>query len=145
MDIPFLDKWRKRNVVAHGVAVRVGDPDAAGVAELLAECDLLRAQAQDAGVELDDSPGSLTALDQLVPQWRDDPEVLPWLGNDAGLYLGTVIVRTVPGAVWQVWPNGLPVVKLESGREIDVVAIGHEWAESGTPELSQTLAEASEN
>lgn len=145
MDIPFLDRWRKRNATAQGVAVRVVDPDAAGVAELLAECDLLRAQAQDAGVELDDSPGSLTALDQLVPQWRDDPEVLPWLGNDAGLYLGTVIVRTVPGAVWQVWPNGLPVVRLESGREIDVVAIGHAWAESGTPELSQTLAEASEN
>ncbi|MCZ4123782.1 DUF6278 family protein [Streptomyces sp. H39-S7] len=145
MDIPFLDKWRKRHPEAPGVVVRGGDPDAASVTELLAECDLLRAQAEDAGVELDDSPGSLTALDQLVPQWRDDPEVLPWLGNDAGLYLGTVIVRTVPGAVWQVWPNGLPVVRLESGREIDVVGIGHEWAESGTPELSQTLAEASEN
>ncbi|MEU3462269.1 DUF6278 family protein [Streptomyces sp. NPDC006733] len=145
MDIPFLDKWRKRHPAARGVAVYGGEPDPAGVAELLAECDLLRAQAQDAGVELDDTPGSLTALDQLVPQWRDDPEVLPWLGNDAGLYLGTVIVRTVPGAAWQVWPNGLPVVKLDSGREIDVVGIGHEWAESGTPELSQTHAEASEN
>ncbi|MDJ0340827.1 DUF6278 family protein [Streptomyces sp. H10-C2] len=145
MDIPFLDKWRKRNAMARGVAVRGGDPDPAGVAELLSECDLLRAQAGDAGVELDDSPGSLTALDQLVPQWRDDPEVLPWLGNDAGLYLGTVIVRTVPGAAWQVWPNGQPVVKLASGREIDVVGIGHEWAESGTPELSQTHAEASES
>lgn len=145
MDIPFLDWWRKRNAMARGVAVWGGDPDPEGVAELLSECDLLRDRARDAGVELDDTPGSLTALDQLVPQWRDDPEVLPWLGNDAGLYLGTVIVRTVPGAAWQVWPNGLPVVKLESGREIDVVAIGHEWAESGTPELSQIHAEASES
>jgi hypothetical protein len=37
------------------------------------------------------------------------------------------------------------VVRLASGREIDTVAIGHAWAESGSPELSQVLAEASED
>ena len=81
------------------------------------------AGGHQAGVELDDSAASLEALDQLVPRWRDDEESLPWLGNDAGLYLGTVIVRTVPGAVWEIWPNGQPVVRLTSGREIDVVAV----------------------
>ncbi|MGX1240884.1 hypothetical protein RKD46_001988 [Streptomyces pseudovenezuelae] len=65
-------------------------------------------------------------------------------GNDAGLYLGTVIVRTVPGAAWDLRSDGQPVIRLESGREFDVVASGHEWAASGVPELSQLYAEVAE-
>ncbi|MEV6314427.1 DUF6278 family protein [Streptomyces sp. NPDC051776] len=143
MNIPFLDNWRRR----HGrpsVAVLPSEVDPDGVAELLSECELLRSQAAAAGLELDDSARSLEALDQLLPRWRDDPEELPWLGNDAGLYLGTMIVRTVPGAAWQVWPNGKPVIRLASGREIDVVGAGLDWAATGAPELSQMYAEASE-
>jgi hypothetical protein len=121
-----------------------GEPDPEAVTGLLSECELLRSQADRAGVELDDSAASLEALDQLLPGWRDDEESLAWLGNDAGLYLGTVIVRTVPGAAWDFWPNGQPVVRLSSGREFDVVASGHEWASSGAPELSQLYAEVAE-
>jgi hypothetical protein len=146
MNIPFLGNWRKKRGHAFGVAVfSDGENDPAGIAELLSECELLRSQAHDAGVELDDSAASLEALDQLLPRWRDDEESLPWLGNDAGLYLGTVIVRTVPDAAWEIWPNGQPVVLLTSGREIDVVAYGHAWASSGAPELSQVFAEVSES
>ncbi|MFE7773347.1 DUF6278 family protein [Streptomyces sp. NPDC057445] len=146
MNIPFLDNWRKRRggdpggqVLASAVG---GDPD--GVAELLAECELLRVRAGQQGLELDDTPHSLAELDQLPPRWRDDPEELPWLGNDAGLYLGTVIVRTVRGAAWHVWPGGHPVVRLASGREINVVEAGLGWAVHGSPELSQVYAEAAE-
>lgn len=145
MNISFLDNWRKRHGRARDVAMATsisGDPE--GVAQLLSECELLRGQAAQAGMELEDTAESLAALDQLIPRWRDDPEVLPWLGNDAGLYLGTVIVRTVPGAAWRLWPNGQPVVRLASGREIDVVRAGHDWAVSGTPELSQVYAEVAE-
>jgi hypothetical protein len=120
-------------------------PDTGAAAELLAECDLLRARASEAGIELDGSVGSLELLDQLPPSWRDDPEEVSRLGNDAGLYFGTVIVRTVPGAVWRLWPDGTAVVALASGREIDVVEAGRSWAESGTPELSQAYAEVSED
>ncbi|MBV7694101.1 DUF6278 family protein [Streptomyces sp. TRM70350] len=134
MNIPFLGHRRQRPGVF--------DPE--GIAELLAECELLRSQADRAGVRLDDSVASLEALDQLLPRWRDDEEILPWLGNDAGLYLGTVIVRTVPGAAWEIWPDGQPVVRLASGREFDVVASGQEWAASGVPELSQLYAEVAE-
>jgi hypothetical protein len=145
MNIPFLGNWRKKHGLAFGVAVfSDGDHDGEGIAELLSECELLRSQAHQAGIELDDSAASLEALDQLLPRWRDDEESLPWLGNDAGLYLGSVIVRSVPGAVWEIWPNGQPVVRLTSGREIDVVASGHTWASSGAPELSQLYAEVSE-
>ena len=130
MKIPFLGHRHEK----HGI------PDPEGIAELLSECELLRSQASRAGVQLDDSAASLEALDQLLPRWRDDEEMLPWLGNDAGLYLGTVIVRTVPGAAWEIWPGGQPVVRLASGREFDVVTSGHEWAVSGVPELSQLYA-----
>lgn len=145
MDIPFLGHWRKKHGPAFGVAVfSGGDGDHEGIAELLAECELLRSQADGAGVALDDTASSVEALDQLVPRWRDDEEMLPWLGNDAGLYLGTVIVRTVPGAGWAILPGGQPVVRLATGREIDVVAAGHEWAANGAPELSQLYAEVAE-
>ncbi|MFJ3337034.1 DUF6278 family protein [Streptomyces sp. NPDC086766] len=152
MDIPFLGRWRKRHGSAFGVAVfpeggeEREDPAERreGLADLLAECELLRSQAAEAGVRLDDSAASLEALDQLPPRWREDAETLPRLGNDAGLYLGTVVVRTVPGADWRILPTGAPVVRLASGREIDVVTAGQEWAVSGVPELSQVYAEAAE-
>jgi hypothetical protein len=146
VNIPFLDRWRRRHdeePEVRGLAAAFED-NPQGVAELLAECELLRSQAATAGLELDDSPASLTALDQLLPRWRDDPELLPWLGNDAGLYLGSVVVRTVRGATWHVWPGGSPVVRLASGREIQVVEAGLDWAVQGAPELSQVYAEASE-
>ncbi|MFE1781180.1 DUF6278 family protein [Streptomyces sp. NPDC059506] len=162
MGIPFLDRWRRRHGPVRGVAVmavpgggsprdgadggRDGGPEGASeaavvIAELLSECELLRAQAREADVELDDGVESLAALDQLVPRWRDDEERRSWLGNDAGLYLGTVIVRHVAGASWQVWPGGRPVVRLPDGRELDVVAVGHSWADEGAPELAQAYAE----
>ncbi|MFI8205027.1 DUF6278 family protein [Streptomyces sp. NPDC085937] len=134
MKIPFLGRRRRKDEL----------PDPAGLAELLAECALLRSQAYGAGVRLDDSPASLEALDQLVPRWRDDEDTSDWLGNDAGLYLGTVIVRTVPGAVWELRADGQPVVHLTGGREFDVVDAGHQWAADGVPELSQWYAEVVE-
>ncbi|TDC75890.1 DUF6278 family protein [Streptomyces hainanensis] len=142
MNIPFLDNWRKQ----HAATPTGSWSDPEGVAQLLSECELLRARAQRAGVVLrDDSPRSLEALDQLLPRWRDDPEELPWLANDAGLFLGTVIVRSVPGAYWAPGPDGRPVVVMASGREVDVVATGHEWADTGAPELFQAYAEAAES
>ncbi|MFE3164016.1 DUF6278 family protein [Streptomyces sp. NPDC059224] len=134
MNIPFLGN---RHPHTGGVPL-VADPD------LLAECELLRAQAAEEGVTLDDTPASLEALDQLIPRWRDDEETLTWLGTDAGLYLGTVLIRTVPGAHWEIRTDGEPVVRLESGREFEVVESGHDWAASGVPELSQLYAEVSE-
>ncbi|MGW0083922.1 DUF6278 family protein [Streptomyces sp. NPDC003393] len=146
MNIRFVGNWRKRRAPAPAAAAlpaEGGPPDPAGLADLLSTCELLRAQASEADVRLDESAASLEALDQLLPRWRDDAEKASWLGNDAGLYLGTVIVRTVPGAVWRI--RSRPVVRLASGREFDVVEVGHAWAECGVPELSQLYAEVAEN
>ncbi|MGW5500942.1 DUF6278 family protein [Streptomyces rochei] len=134
MNIPFLGR-RREEPRAH---------DAEGIGDLLADCDLLRSQALEEGVRLDDSAVSLERLDQMLPCWRGDEEILDWLGNDAGLYLGTVIVRTVPGAAWSIRSDGQPVVRLATGREFDVVASGHAWAADGAPELSQLYAEVAE-
>ncbi|MFC9099429.1 DUF6278 family protein [Streptomyces rochei] len=134
MNIPFLGR-RREEPRAH---------DAEGIGDLLADCDLLRSQALEEGVHLDDSAVSLERLDQMLPRWRGDEEILDWLGNDAGLYLGTVIVRTVPGAAWSIRSDGQPVVRLATGREFDVVASGHAWAADGAPELSQLYAEVAE-
>ncbi|NSC24577.1 hypothetical protein FM076_26850 [Streptomyces albus subsp. chlorinus] len=146
MHFPFLDNWRKPHPDAEGAAVTDElAKEQESATQLLSECELLREHAGAAGVELDDSVESLSALDQLLPHWREDPEVTPWLGTDAGLYLGTVMVRSVPGARWVRWPDGQPVVRLPSGREVDVLAEGTTWAETGTPELSQAYAEVSED
>ncbi|MFF1548036.1 DUF6278 family protein [Streptomyces sp. NPDC058291] len=139
MNIPFLGNKSKK----HRAAVLAGDPE--GIAELLSECEVLRSHAAREGIGLDDSVASLEALDQMPPRWRDDEENLPWFGHDAGLYLGTVVVRTVPGAAWVIRPGGEAVVRLTSGREVDVVAAGFEWAATGTPELSQLYAEVAEH
>ncbi|MFD8145026.1 DUF6278 family protein [Streptomyces sp. NPDC059708] len=146
MHIPFLANWLHRDETVQGAVGLAAalDEDPEGIGEMFAECELLRSQARAAGLELDQTPASLEALDQLMPRWRRDPEAAPWLGNDAGFYLGTVIVRSIPGSSWRVRPNGQPVIGLASGRELGVVESGVSWAMTGSPELSQAYAEASE-
>ncbi|BAJ31061.1 MULTISPECIES: DUF6278 family protein [Kitasatospora] len=106
------------------------------MAEMYGECGLLRELAEASGVRLDDTVDSLTALDQLLPRWRDDPQVSQWLGTDAGLYLGTVIRRRVPGARWRLAADGRPLMVLDTGFELDATAIGRDWAVQGAPQLA---------
>jgi hypothetical protein len=143
MGFAFLDRWRPRRDAAEAAAVRygAGTDQPGSLGEMLSECGLLRERALDAGLRLDDSAASLHALDQLLPDWRDDPEASEWLGHDAGLYLGTVIVRSVSGASWELLPDGSPLVVLANGREVDVVATGLAWAAEGAPALSAAYAE----
>jgi hypothetical protein len=64
------------------------------------------------------------------------------LDNDCGLYLGTVIVGHQPHARWHVWPNGHPVIRLASGRELDVVAAVHDQAHAAQSRLATLYAAA---
>ena len=64
------------------------------------------------------------------------------LGNEAGLFPATVIIASVAGARWRVWPNGHPVVRLASGRELDAVAVGDDRVSKGAPRLTAAYAGA---
>jgi hypothetical protein len=97
--------------------------------------------AADHGLPLTAEPESLTALDEQLDEWANS-EVGPSLGNEVGLYLGTVIVRRVPEAEWVAWPNGHPVVRLRSGTELDVVRMADLRLHSGRPHLAEVYQDA---
>jgi hypothetical protein len=59
-----------------------------------------------------------------------------------GLFLGSVLVATVSGARWHLWPNKHPVVRLADGRDYDVVALVDDRLRTGTPTLPTVLAAA---
>lgn len=105
-----------------GVFGSSGDPDPAQLFDLLSQCTVLRGWASEHDVVLDDAPESLAALDQQIDGWSAEPGIGPRLGHEVGCYLGTAIVKNVPGSVWRAWPNGHPVVRLRSGRDLDVLA-----------------------
>ncbi|WP_037605275.1 DUF6278 family protein [Streptacidiphilus rugosus] len=147
MGFPFMDRWRPRQDAAQAKAALYpgGVDDPGSLAEMLGECALLRGRAADAGLELDDTPESLAALDQLPPVWREeDPQEATELGHDVGLYLGTVILSSLPGAGWELLSDGRPYVRLATGRELDVTAVGLAWATDGAPSLWQVYSETAE-
>jgi hypothetical protein len=106
--------------------------EAARVGLLMAECRRLRDRAHGAGVALDNSPVSLAALDRLIGIWRAHPNVPTWLPIEIGGYLGTVMTHSVPGARWHLRADGHPLIRLESGREVDVLARGSDAVVRGT-------------
>jgi len=140
--------WRQwlhgpKHGTARGIVV-FGSPgfrrDAERIADLLAKCPDLRALAAAHGVTLDSHPDSLTRLDSFLHLTSEaDRRVLQ---SEGGLYVGTVMVRHLPGARWHVWPNGHPVVRLASGREVDVVAIVHDRVSAGEARLAALYANA---
>lgn len=74
---------------------------------------------------MEDDPDGLAVLDRLLDAWSTQPGIGACLGNETGYYVGTVIVKHVPGARWRVWPNGHPanywvdfVVDAHTGRWI---------------------------
>jgi hypothetical protein len=113
--------WRNLDQLSDADAAFLAD-HADAYDDLLSECTRLRERARRAGVELDDSPGSLRALDQLLRLWKAHPDVAAWLPIEAGSYLGTVIIRTVPGTRWHTAPGSRPLVQLRSGDKVDVFA-----------------------
>lgn len=141
----FSRRWLRspKRGIARGVAVH-GSPgfrdDLTRLTHLLADCRNLRMWAGQHKITLDDSPGSLAALDHAFSPASED--VWRRLENDCGLYLGTVIVHHRPHARWHVWPNGHPVVRLASGRQLDVVAAVHDRAHAGQSNLAALYDDA---
>jgi hypothetical protein len=115
--------WRNQDRLSQADLLFLAD-HSGGFEDLFAECARLRERARRSGVELDDSPESLDALDHLLMLWHAHPGAATWLPIEAGSYLGTVIIRSVPGAGWHTTPGGRPVVQLRSGEQVDVLGGG---------------------
>jgi hypothetical protein len=116
--------------VARGVAV-YGSPgfrDNDRLRDLVLRCDGLRRWASNHDLTLDDGPESLAKLDEHLDSWNSDASHhgAVDLANETGKYLGTVIIKHVPGSQWTLWPNGHPVIRLRSGAELDVTRLSNE-------------------
>ena len=149
------NRWRRwipgpRHGLPRGVAV-YGVPrmDPEQLEGLLGRCQQLHIWARAHGFELEGVPEDLSLLDQAFSEAisqagseMDGPLPIAPLAGEAGLFLGTVIIASVPGARWQVWPNGHPVVSLSSGRDLDVVAMAHDRVNEGAPPLASAYADA---
>jgi uncharacterized protein DUF6278 len=142
-----VDWWRRwmpgpKRGVARGVVVyghpHVPDPD--HLHELLGRCEQLRRWARMHGLVLSGIPEDLELLDQVIDELS--PMEPSAQGNEAGLFLGTVILASVAGTRWRVWPNAHPVIRLASGRELDVVAMGNDRVRKGTPRLITVFTDA---
>ena len=107
--------------------------------ELLSRHERLAERLAADGVVLGYDAEGVALVEDHIDGWRGDPRSAPQLGNEVGLYLGSVIVASVPGAAWTVWPNGHPVVTVPNRREVDVVALGAERVSCGTPSLTSLL------
>jgi hypothetical protein len=97
----------------------------------------LQAWSRDHGLTLDESPESLSLLDERLDTWKADNthHGKVDLSNESGAYLGTVIVKHVEGARWKMWPNGHPVVLLPSGKTVDVTRIANDRLHHAGPTL----------
>jgi len=150
------NRWRRwipgpKHGLPHGVVVYgvPGRPDPKQLGELLGRCDRLRAFARAHGFELAGSPEDLSLLDHAIDEATDQansglggPPRIGAAQAEAGLFLGSVIVATVAGAQWRLWPNGHPVVHLASGRDLDVAAMASDRVSKGAPRLADVYADA---
>jgi hypothetical protein len=127
--------------IARGVAVfgspGFADPDR--LEGLMQPCERLRKWSLAHGLILNDDPEKLDALDQELDEWNSDSSrhAKVDLPNEVGAYLGNVIVKNIVGSHWKLWPNGHPVIRLLSGKELDVIAmandrLNHSGASLGT-------------
>lgn len=149
------NRWRRwipgpRHGLPRGVAV-YGVPrlDPEQLDGLLGRCHQLHIWARAHGFELEGVPEDLGLLDQALDEAINQagselggPLRIAALASEAGLFLGTVIIASDPGARWQVWPNGHPVVSLSSGHDLDVVAMAHDRVNGGAPLLASAYADA---
>jgi hypothetical protein len=118
--------------------------DADALATLLGRRELLATWLAGLGRPFDETPETLAVVDGLLDGWAADPEIGPQLVNEVGLFLGSVIVRVVAGARWQVWPNGHPVVRLRPGHEYDVVDLVEQRLHANGPGLMAVLDDATD-
>jgi uncharacterized protein DUF6278 len=105
----------------------------------LRQCSVLRQWASAQGEPLADAAPGLEALEGLLAKAAGNRPT-PWrLRVEAGLFIGTVLVRNLSAAQWRLLPNGHPVVHLCGNTDLDVVALARARMETGAPDLRTVL------
>jgi uncharacterized protein DUF6278 len=123
-----------RGVAVYGSANK-RDPDR--FESLALSCDGLREWSSGHELTLDDSPASLSELNECLDSWNSDEthHGKVDLSNEVGIYLGTVIIKNVEGSKWRAWPNGHPVIRLRGGEDLDVTRFANDRLNHSGPGL----------
>ncbi len=140
---------RSRGAASVGVLTTQGRHDAENLRVVLGEqflLDMWLREASKDALSLDAS--GVAAADDCIRMWRSDPKISPQLGNQMGLFLGTVIVASAHGGWrWHLDADDHPVVRNAKKKELDVVALANQLVADGSPTLlsvyEQCEAEAS--
>lgn len=127
--------------MSRGIALYVQNCDLRGQPDPV-QPELLPVWMADRGQDLTRSAEGLEAVDLAIDAWSRDPTIWTTLDLEVGKFLGVVLVDQVSGARWHAWPNGHPVVRLVSGRDVDVLAVARKRISTGTPRLADVLSEA---
>ena len=132
--------------IARGVAMFTSPGPVSELTITPFETNRLRDWAHAHGVALTDDFESLDALDSDLDAWNADPSHYESvdLGNEVGLYVGNVIVHHVPGCRWRAWPNGHPVIRDGSHKDLDVIAMVHDrilWSGQSLQSIYSTATE----
>jgi hypothetical protein len=112
---------------------------------LLGQYKSLQEWARLHGFDLDPVPENLAVLDAAIERFIEEDgrnTQMSAMESGAGRFLGTLIVCTIHGTHWRLWPNGHPVVRLASGRDLDVIALTDSRLRSGQPYLADIYADA---
>lgn len=105
----------------------------------LGQCSSLRQWTAARGATLADAAPGIEVLEGLLTG-PDRNLPAPWrLRVEAGLFIGTVLVRNLPAARWRLLPNGYPVVHLAENIDLDVIALARARLETGAPDLRTVL------
>jgi hypothetical protein len=131
-----------RKAIVHGVPRHPGREQ---LRALLGQYKSLQEWGRLQGFDLDPVPEDLAVLDEAIDRLIEEHgrhTQMSAVESDAGRFLGTVIVSTIHGAHWRLWPNGHPVVRLASGRDLDVIALADDRLRSGQPRLAAVYADA---
>ena len=144
----IVSSWRRwrgpKRGIARGIVV-FGSPgfeDSDRLQELLSGHNEVLHWAAERDLALSDEPEGLSTLDEALDEWTQDPAIGSGIGNEVGLFLGHVIVKNIEGARWSVWPNGHPIVRLVSGRDVDVTALADQRLEGIGMSLPYLYAKA---
>ena len=121
--------WRHR---------RYGPPSQERIVGWLAESGraLIHTTAGRGNVEI--GRADLETVEACVDAWLAEP-AKDRVDSHIGLLLGEVLFASLPESRWETRSNGEPVITLQDGREIDLLALARQRVDRGRPALPSIL------